>query len=168
VLPELFHGLIIKALVAGVRNDPGSCAIPESRIEGFEAGHFCHHLGGPRSAPAWRDKLRVVRQEPKHPLWLAASRESTHRIRMAVCFLSPVGGRVVGTEDEGTDHCIAPRDMLHKGQLELGKIPQRFHPCVFLRPAWRPSGRLMPIRRDLEALVEVVQAGCGESLESWS
>jgi hypothetical protein len=29
-------------------------------------------------------------------------------------------------------------------------------------------GRRMPMRHDLEALIEVVEAGCRESLESWS
>ena len=78
-----------------------------------------------------------------------------------------MGGRVVGKEDSGTDHCIAPLAMLHKVQVELDKIPPRFHRWVSLRPAWRPSGRRRPRRRALEALVEVVQAGCWESLESW-
>ena len=122
VLPELFDGLIINALVAGVMNDPGSFAIPEAAREGFESGHFCHHCCGHGAAPAWRDKLRVVWQEPKHPLLLEAPRESTHRLWMEAGFLRPVGGRVVGKEDEGTDHFIAPLDMIHKVQLQLGKI----------------------------------------------
>ena len=109
----------------------------------------------------------MVRHEPKPPLLLEAPRESTHRIRMEAGFLSPVGGRVVGTEDSGTDHFIAPLNMIHKVQLKLGKIPQRVHQCVSLRPPWRPSGRLVPTRCDLEALVEAVQAGRWESLESW-
>src|SRR5207244_13532429 len=80
-------------------------------------------------------------------------------------FLSPVGGSGVGKEDQGADHCIAPLEMIHKVQLELGTIPQRVHPCGSLRPPWRPSGRLVPTRCDLEALVEAVQAGRWEALE---
>ena len=68
-------------------------------IEGFESRHFCHHRCGHGAAPAWQDKLRVVWQEPKHPLLLEAPCESTHRIRMEAGFLRPVGGRVVGKED---------------------------------------------------------------------
>lgn len=98
---------------------------------------------------------------------LEATRESTHRIRVEVRFLGPLGGRVVGKEDQGADHFIAPLDMIHKVQLELGNIPQRFHQGVSLRPPWRPSGRLVPTRCDLEALVEEVQAGRWESLSSW-
>ena len=78
-------------------------------IEGFEAGHFCNHLCGHGSAPAGRDKRRVLRQEPKHPVLLEVPRESTPRIRMEVGVLSPVGGRVVGKEDSGTDHLSLSR-----------------------------------------------------------
>ena len=77
----------------------------------------------------------MVRHEPKPPLLLEAPREAMHRIRMEAGFLSPVGGRVVGTEDSGTDHFIAPLNMIHKVQLKLGKIPQRVHQGGSLRPA---------------------------------
>ena len=72
-------------------NDPGSFAIPESVIEGFESSHFCHHRCGHGAAPAWRDKLRVVWQEPTHPLLLQAPCESTHRIWMEAGFPPPGG-----------------------------------------------------------------------------
>jgi hypothetical protein len=63
---------------------------------------------------------------------------------METGFLRPVRSGVVGKEDEGTDHFIAPLDMIHKVQLELGKIPQRFYQWVSLRPPRRPIGRHMP------------------------
>jgi hypothetical protein len=88
----------------------------------------------------------MVRQEPKHPVFLEAPRQSPDRIWMEMGFLSPVRGCVVGKEDEGTDHFIAPLDMIHKVQLELGNIPQRFYQCVSLRPPSRPVGRRMPPR----------------------
>lgn len=167
VLPEFLARLVVHAVVAFVMDDPSPLALLKPVIERFESGHFCDHLCGHVSAPAGGDHLRLVRQEPEHALLLEAPRESTHRLRVEMRFLSPVGGSGVGKEDQGADHCIAPLEMIHKVQLELGKIPQRFHPCVSLRPPWRPSGRLVPTRCDLEALVEAVQAGRWESLESW-
>ena len=58
--------------------------------------------------------------------------------------------------------------MIHKVQLQLGKSRSgstNVSPSDLLEVL---RGKLMPMRRDLEALVEVIEAGCRESLESWS
>ena len=162
VLPEFLDRLVVNALVAFVMDDPSQLAILEPVTERFESGHFCDHLFGHVSAPAGGDHLRLVRQEPEHALLLEAPRESTHRIRVEVRFLGPLGGSGVCKEDQGADHFIAPLDMIDKVQLELSKIPQWFHQCVSLRPAWRPAGRLIPRHRDLKAREEVVAVGCWE------
>jgi hypothetical protein len=42
-------------------------------------------------------------------------------------FLGPRRGAAIGTEDQGTDHFIAPLDLIHKVELELGKVEHGFH-----------------------------------------
>jgi hypothetical protein len=71
--------------------------------------------------------LRLVRQKPEHALLLEATGESTHRIGVEVGVLGSLCSSILCKEDQRADHFIAPLDMIDKAQLELGKIPQRFH-----------------------------------------
>ena len=145
-------------------DDPGQFAKLEPVIAGFEARQFFDDLVGYLLAPAWTDELYMIGKEAAGALVSEPPRQLAHGFRVCVGLHGSLSSGPVVKEDEWANHLIAPLDVIDKVQLELGKIPQRFHQCVSLRPPWRPSGRLVPTRCDLEALLEEVQAGRWESL----
>jgi hypothetical protein len=63
LLPELFDGFVIKAVVALILNDPGQLAQWATRIACLEAGQCCHDCVRDRLPPAWTAKLCVLGKE---------------------------------------------------------------------------------------------------------
>lgn len=116
-------------------DDPGSLAKLAPVIEGFESGQCFDHLCGHLLAPAWRDKLCLVRKKPQDALVPEAPCPLAHRFRVRVGLHGPLGGGPVIKEDEGAQHLLAPLDVIDKVECALGKIRQGFPPrCSPLSP----------------------------------
>src|SRR5262245_53251298 len=114
LLPALFDGFVITTVVALILDDPGQRAYWEPRIACFEAGQVFHTFVRALLAPAWPDKLRVRGKEAEGALRSATPGQLAYRCRVRVGLYSPLDGRPVGTEAEGTNHLLAPLDLLDK------------------------------------------------------
>jgi hypothetical protein len=86
----------------------------------------------PRGSPSGSDVERCGHQS-QHPLPLEAALEGTDGVRMGLRFLGPLLDRPIGKQYEGTDHLIAPLDLIHEAQLQLRKLHCRFHGRPFTR-----------------------------------
>ena len=93
-----------------------------------------------------------------------------HRFRVGVGFLRPLCGGAFLKEDERADHFVAPLDLIHEVELELGKVSLRFHQCALpccartspggRTPAWEGAchagrGRV-PLGEGLSRVVSMV------------
>jgi hypothetical protein len=127
LVPEGLDRFVIHALAPLVKDDPGQCTILNPRVESLEPGHCLDHGLRHPSTPAGGDHLEGVRQQPQHALLLDAALQLAHRFRVRGRFRSPRRGAAIGKEAEGTEHCIAPWDLIHKVELELGKVEPGCH-----------------------------------------
>ena len=135
LVPELLDRVVMDGVAEGEEQDAGEFAVMKAAIERFEPVNLlADGIWNPRGSASGSD-FEVCGHQSQHPLPLEAALEGADGVRMGLRFLGPLLGRPIGKEHQGTDHLIAPLDLIDEAQLQLRKRRGRFHRSPFTRAA---------------------------------
>src|SRR5215475_987289 len=117
----------------------------KATVERFETVNLLPDIGRDGTGPLTPPHLDIGWEEPQHPLLAEAPVERADRIRMGSGFVGALGGRAIGKEHQWANHLVAPLDLIHQTQLQLGKFGSGIHGSPFSlvsgRRAYLPHGR---------------------------
>ena len=116
----------------------------KATIERFEAVNLLPDISRDGAGPLASPHLDIGGEEPQHPLLAEAPVERADRIGMRSGFAGALGRRAIGKEPQWANHLVAPLGLIHKTQLQLGKLGGGVHgsPFSFVsgRRAYLPHG----------------------------
>ena len=135
LVPQPLDRVVMDGVAEGEEQDAGEFAVMKAGIERFQPVNLlADGIGNPCGSAAGRH-LEIRGHQPQHPLLAEAALEGAHGVRMGLRFLGPLRGRAIGKQHQGTDHLIAPLNLIHEAQLQLRKRRGRFHRSPFTRAA---------------------------------
>jgi hypothetical protein len=135
LLPELLDRVVMDGVAEGEEQDAGEFAVMKAGIERFEPVNLpADGIWDPCGA-ASGSYFEGCGHQSQHPLPLEAALEGADGVRMGLRFLGPLLGRAIRKEHQGTDHLIAPLNLIDEAQLQLRKRRCWFHNRPFTRTA---------------------------------
>jgi len=106
-MPEFFHRLVMEAVGAGVKENPGQYPVPEAVVEAFEPLKFVHDVLWDPALPASGQDLKRSGEEAKYALLFKATLERAKRFRVGGGLRRPLHGGACWHKQQRANEFIA-------------------------------------------------------------